>query len=99
MEYLETLQRKTIKKTYNRLIRYKKRLIREGIELIKKGELEIKVKEDRGIRLINSSPTIWVGKNETDFSEMIELSKRRIPSLHRRYYQGISKMKKILEEN
>ena len=96
MEEKEIIQTKTLEKFYNKLHRYRKRLVIEGIKVIKNEGLELRVREDRGIRLVNGSPTVWVGKKETDMKDLIKLSKKRVPSLYRRYYEGLEKMRNIL---
>ena len=90
-------QERTLEKVYNRLIRYRKRLIVEGINWIQSQELELKVRRDRKLRVIDDSPTVWVGEKETDMSEVIELSKNRVPSLYRRYKKELERMKDMLE--
>jgi hypothetical protein len=65
----------TCEKIYNRLRRYQKRLVVEGLRLVKEKEIDLKVREDRGIRTIDGPPTIWVGEEKSDFGDIIELAK------------------------
>ena len=95
MENTYLIQR-SLEKIYNRLHRYRNKLAKEGIEEIKNQNLKLIVREDRGLRLVNGLPTIWVGKSETDLGDLIKLSKARVPSLYRRYYSDLERMKKIL---
>jgi len=96
MEEFDT-RTKTLEKIYNKLHRYRKKLILEGIEEIKDKGLRLKIRKDRGLKVINRSPTIYIGEKETDIGDLIDLSKKRVPSLYRRYHQDLEKMGKILD--
>jgi len=81
----------------NRLRRYWKRLMKESLQIAKERGLEIYATEHE-IYPIYDIVIKKRGDEILDDSELLQLSKTKYSSLHRRYFQGLKKHKNLTEE-
>jgi len=79
----------------NRTDSYCKKLTRESLKIAHEKGLEIILECDAGnIHPVNGI-VIKGPRDNLDYSELIELSNEKFPSLYRKYYQGIKKLEEM----
>jgi len=80
----------------NRLRRYWKRLTKESLKIAKDNYLSIRLEES--FPHLATDIAIYEKEGVLDDSKLIILSKQRLPSLYRRYTQGLEKQRLIESE-
>ena len=80
----------------NRLNRYWKKLVREGLAEAQSRGLEIRVVD--GPIHFCSGIIVLRDDHELNATELLELAKEKFPGLHRKYSQGLRKHKVLTEQ-
>ena len=77
----------------NRLNRYWSKLVKESLVIAKNKGLEVVVSDSE--TLTSSDIVIKRNGEKVDVSELIELARKNLPSLYRRYYRDLERYSQL----